>query len=136
MNIKKALKNVNKKFVYKEDGDIDVWEILDSSENKIKGDCEDYSLTFIWLAEDQNFFKFIWSILIAKYIIWYAKTPNGGGHAVTYVRENGLYVDNILKDFFTKQHYEEKGFKFVFPFISILTIFKLIFSYTVGRFFT
>jgi predicted transglutaminase-like cysteine proteinase len=134
MNIQTALKEVNEKFVYEKDGSVDVWEILDTDGAKIKGDCEDYSLTLIWLTEDQNFFKFIWSILIAKYVLWYAKTPNGGGHAITYVRKENLYVDNILKGLYTKEQYEKVGFRFYFPFISILTILKLSFSYTVGRF--
>lgn len=133
--LEKARDLINSKFVYKSDKSLDVWEVLDIDEKTIKGDCEDYSLTFIWLAEDKNFFKFIWALLIMKYIIWYVKSPRGVGHVVTYISSTKLYIDNIKKDFYTRQQYKDDGFKFMFPFISILVFIKLVISYTIGRFF-
>lgn len=133
--LEKARDLINTKFVYKSDNALDVWEVLDIDEKTISGDCEDYSLTFIWLAEDRNFFKFIWALFIMKYVIWYVKSPRGGGHVVTYISSTNLYIDNIKKDFYTRQQYRDDGFKFVFPFISVLAFVKLIISYTIGRFF-
>ena len=135
MNIKQARDNVNQKFRYQSDGKMDVWEILDTNEDIIKGDCEDYSLTLIWLAENKNIFKFIFSLLLMKYVIWYTKTPSGTGHVITYVRSEKKFIDNIKKDFYTKKQYRDGGFKFVFPFASLLILPKLIFSYTLGPFF-
>lgn len=135
MRNEKARDIVNSKFVYESDGKIDVWEVLDTDEEKIRGDCEDYSLTFIWVAEDRSILKFIFALLTAKYIIWFVKSPRDVGHVITYVRSNGMYIDNIMKDFRTKEEYKKAGFKFVFPFISVLAFIKLIFSYTIGLLF-
>jgi len=135
MDVKEARDIVNKKFVYEGDGRLDVWEVLDVDKDKIHGDCEDYSLTLIWVAENRNILKFIFALLTMKYIIWFVKTPRGVGHAITYVRKEGKYIDNIMKDFKTKDEYKKAGFKFLFPFASVLVAPKLFFSYTVGLLF-
>jgi predicted transglutaminase-like cysteine proteinase len=124
-----ALKELNLKFVYKKDGKIDVWRILDG-DGVWEGDCEDYSLTLIWLLSDRNIIKFLWGILTFKYLIWYVKSPNGVGHAI--VKINGMYYDNIQKKATSATELKTKGYKFVFPLFSILALIKLLFSYTIG----
>lgn len=126
MNIEQAKQIVNSKFSYKLDDGVDSWEVLDTSLAQIQGDCEDYALTFIWLAEDKKLIKFLWSLLIMKYVMWYVKTPNNNGHALVYIRSNRKCIDNIQKDFKTKKQYRELGYKFKFPFLSVLVFPKLL----------
>jgi len=126
MNIESAKQIVNSKFTYELDEKIDSWEVLDASLEQIRGDCEDYALTFIWLVENKSLIKFLWALLSMKYIMWYVKTPNNYGHALVYIRENRKCIDNIQKDFKTKQQYKELGYKFKFPFVSVLVLPKLL----------
>lgn len=134
MNLDQARDIINRKFRYQADGKFDQWSVLDINSTTIQGDCEDYSLTLIWLAEDKNIFKFLFAIILMKYVIWYTKTPIGEAHAIMYNRTNKMYIDNIKKDFHTKTQYKQDGFKFIFPFVSIFILVKLLLSYTIGRF--
>ena len=53
------LHELNKRFVYKSDsGRIDNWRIIKSPVGAIYGDCEDYSLTLIWLLEGKSMSRY------------------------------------------------------------------------------
>lgn len=134
MKIEDALKELNKRFSYRRDPLrwFDNWKVIyDESEPKWYGDCEDYSLTLMWMLSDRSFVKFLWNILIMKHLIWFVKTPDGDGHAV--VRIDGVYYDNIQKKESTKEVLKSKGYKFIFPMIPPIVFIRLALSYTVGR---
>jgi hypothetical protein len=132
MELKQALDLLNSKFVYKADPRkyFDSWKILYGAD-KWEGDCEDYSLTLIWLLSDKSLIKFIWNITVFKYLMWYVKTSNGVGHAV--VKIDGLYYDNIQKRCVSKQFLLEQGYNFKFPMLFPFIYIKLILSYTIGK---
>lgn len=125
MNLDQAKEIVNRKFRYQADGKFDQWSVLDINRTTIQGDCEEYALTLIWLAEDQNIFKFLLSLILMRYVIWYAKTPTGEGHAILYNRTNKMYIDNIKKDFHTKTQYKRDEFKFILPLIFPVVFIRL-----------
>lgn len=130
MTITEALKILNSKFVYKRDPRyLDVWTVM-HGDGKWEGDCEDYSITLMWLLADRNILKFLWNILVFKQLMWFVKAPSGEGHAV--VRINGMYYDNIQRKATTKEELERQGYKFVFPMIFPFVYLKLVFSYTIG----
>jgi predicted transglutaminase-like cysteine proteinase len=130
MNIKESLDIVNKKFKYKNDTKyFDNWKIIyDKNSESWEGDCEDYSLTVIWVYSNNSIFKFIYNLITFKFLLWYVKAPNGEGHIVT--RYNNLYFDNIQQKLVTKS--ELKDYKFVYPMIFPLVFTKMIISYIVG----
>lgn len=101
MDWKDAIKAVNSRFKYKRDrenyGISEVWKFLGKTG---EGDCEDYSLTVLWLAADQSivtFFKLLWS---GEYRLHYVNTSSGAGHLV--MEHKGLFVDNVVKKPVTK----------------------------------
>jgi hypothetical protein len=83
-NFEEFLKELNSKFVYKTDklkhDYPEVWEYLDLNQEKVFGDCEDYSLTI------QR--EFGGTIYFCKLSGW--------GHAVLKL-PNGKWIDNVYK---------------------------------------
>jgi predicted transglutaminase-like cysteine proteinase len=131
MQIEDALKIINSKFIYKRDKRkyFDHWKVL-YGEEKWEGDCEDYSLTLVWLISDRNVLKFLWNITFC-YILWYVISPNGEGHAI--VKIDGFYYDNIQKKATSKKELIDQGYKFKFPMIFPISHIKLLTSYTIGK---
>lgn len=132
MTIDGALKMLNARFVYKNDKYkyIDVWTVM-HGDGKWEGDCEDYSITLMWLISNSNVFKFLWNILIFKHLMWFVKAPSGEGHAI--VKIDGMYYDNIQRKATSEEDLKKKGYKFVFPMVFPFVYSKLLLSYTIGR---
>lgn len=127
MTIDEALKTLNKKFVYTADRNLlrDKWTIIkDFSKPQVYGDCEDYSLTLVWLVSDGNMKKF-WRNLRKNYSLYFVKSPGGEGHIVLYDKTTRLYVDNIQKKFVTRDVLISKGYKLIFRAPNILIRIKL-----------
>lgn len=97
-------------FKYVSDRGGDNWRILTSpsADGKYYGDCEDFSLTALYLLEG-SLFKFWKALVFRKAKICFCKV-NGGGHAV--LRYEGRYIDNIQKVWCSKKFLESKGYKF------------------------
>lgn len=120
----KNIQLVNKKFKYEKDGIIDDWSVLVLNNDNIKGDCEDYSLTLLWLESKKNLITFLFFILIHKYTIVFCKTPSGVGHAILY--HDGEYIDNIMKTPVTKSVLKEAGYSMFIPFPNFAVFLKLL----------
>ena len=132
MTIQQALDLLNSKFKYQSDRRwLDVWKVLDIDQPMVAGDCEDYSLTLMWLLSDRSMARLLLNITLFRYRMWFVKSPRGEGHAI--VKIGDLFYDNIQKKGATKQQLVEKGYKFVFPLIPPFVYLKLLISYTVGR---
>lgn len=134
MSLDEIRRELNKKFVYTSDNGMDTWSVLETNADKIYGDCEDYVLTFVWMASDDSTLKFLWNLIFMRFVMWYAISPNDSGHAVLYVRDEEKFIDNIQQNFYTKQEFKDKGYKFVFPYASILVLPKLLLSYIIRLF--
>jgi predicted transglutaminase-like cysteine proteinase len=117
MNFEDAQQQLNKRFRYRSDKTGEKWTILDmDGEGEVYGDCEDYTLSLIFMAEDQSYLKFWWSLLTLKYSMWGGKTPSGELHAFMWVRGKG-WTDNIVKDIRTRSELKAMGYKFWWPII-------------------
>lgn len=92
---------------------IEKWRIL-KSDGVIRGDCEDYSLTLIWLSEGKSMRKFWWAIWTCKYRLWHCHSPRGVDHAIMY--HDGKWIDNIQKTW-TAGKPRTKGYRLWFPMI-------------------
>lgn len=100
-----CLKEINKKFFYNLDRlpcgkKADVWRILNTNNPVAGGDCEDYSLTLLFLLKKKSYVEFFKSLLSGEaklYFCIYGNKKKRSGHAVLKYR--GEYVDNILKSF-------------------------------------
>lgn len=120
MNTKDALALLNQKFVYKADKG-ESWKIIkevsDPIIKSIYGDCEDYSLTLLWLISDKSLKKFWWNIISMKYVLWFCKYDKEF-HVV--LKHNGECVDNIQKKW-TAELPEEYTmlYPMVFPIVAL-----------------
>ncbi len=114
MNIRTTQRDLNARFLYRPDKG-ESWQIL-KGEGHIYGDCEDYSLTLIWLAERRSMWRFWWALLTFKYVLWYCRSPGGAGHVVVWVRGHG-WTDNICKHFVSRKDLRGYGYRLRFPYL-------------------
>jgi len=127
-----ALEIMNKKFVWTSDSKTksfrDHWRILDTDPDKIYGDCEDFSLTLLYLINDKNMLRFFKDLILGRAKLYYVKyKPSDNGHAVLYYR--GAYVCNIYHQWCMREEMKNHKFymSFPFPFIALkLAIAKII----------
>jgi len=107
----KFLEYLNEHFNYEYDKDIygerDCWRIMYNL--PFNGDCEDYSLTYLYEAAGRNHAKVIWYLLTGKAKMCFCRFK-GEGHAV--LRWEGKYIDNIQKKFCTKEYMEHRSYVF------------------------
>jgi predicted transglutaminase-like cysteine proteinase len=106
-----TLKELNDNWTYKYDLDQfatpEYWTIL--KESPYVGDCEDYSLTLLYNLSGKSMTKFWKELFTFKAKMHFCRI-GGEGHAV--LKYYGMYIDNIQKEWCTKQEMEAKGYVF------------------------
>lgn len=106
----KTIYDLNKVFRYRQDGKLDRWMILEPDSNGIvRGDCEDYALTALYLICNKSLFRFWLKLIFGRVKIRYGEI-NGRGHAV--LEYEGRYIDNITKRWGGVSDICKSGFKF------------------------
>jgi predicted transglutaminase-like cysteine proteinase len=85
------LRELRARFKYKADAR-DKWSLLDGE--NFAGDCEDFSLTALWLLAGRSWPRLWWMVLTFQAVFWHARLSNGGGHVMLWVRGHG-WIDNI-----------------------------------------
>lgn len=119
-----AQRNLNARYTYRAEGG-ENWRILKDM-GPIHGDCEDYSLTLIWLAEDQSMIRFWLALLTFKYVFWQCTSPGGGAHAVLWMRGIG-WTDNIQRSVIpTRREMKAKGYKLHYPILLPVVVMKFV----------
>jgi hypothetical protein len=127
MKTEDAVKYVSERFEYKTDPKfLDYWTVMKEKNEKMYGDCDDFSLTSIWKICDENLLIFILNVFILhKYRIYFSKTRTGEKHIVGYA--NGLYFDNWTRQALSKDELLSRtGHKIYFFFPSPFMVFPLI----------
>ena len=108
---KVILEHLNKNFKYVYDknayGKRDAWYVM--KQLPFEGDCEDYSLTYLYEVSGRSYIKMFWNLIFGGYKICYCQVK-GDGHAVLRYRE--LYLDNIQKKWCEKTFLEGRGYVF------------------------
>lgn len=121
----KELELLNSKFVYKADKG-ESWKILKTVTNKkarqVYGDCEDYSLTLLWLLSKKSLFKFWLNILSFRYVLWFCKYEDEF-HVI--LKHKNKYVDNIQKKWIDKL---PKQYTLLYPLIPPVVALKFLIS--------
>ena len=107
----KFLEHLNKNFKYVYDknayGKRDAWYVM--KQLPFEGDCEDYSLTYLYEVSGRSYIKMFWNLIFGGYKIKFC-TVRGEGHAVLRYKER--YLDNIQKEWCRKDYLEDKGYVF------------------------
>ena len=108
---KVILEHLNKNFKYVYDknayGKRDAWYVM--KQLPFEGDCEDYSLTYLYEVSGRSYVKMFWNLIFGGYKICYCQVK-GDGHAV--LRHHELYLDNIQKKWCEKTFLEGRGYVF------------------------
>ena len=136
MKIYDAVKYVSEKFVYLSDKKMvafDAWFVMpERPDGKLKGDCDDFALTCIWLACDRNIFKFILNVLILhKYRFYFSIAANGEKHLIGYAQNcwfDNWSLEALPEDQFFKKTKHKKLFFFPSPTVLIFMVFGLFYK--------
>ena len=127
--MKEDLKYLANNFMYKPDGKLDSWRILPM--NDLVGDCDDYAVTALYLYCGKSIIKFWFMLITFQAILWFTKSPAGGGHLVLWVRGNG-YIDNWDRRWVSRKELKVWGYRFIFPwpfpFVAMKMFFGLFFK--------
>jgi len=95
MNLDQAISTVNSQFQYTADPRsffTDYWFVMRSQNNVMRGDCDDYSITVLWLLCG-GLWQFVWNVLILhRYRLHRVQTRNGEYHVVAQVGD--VWFDN------------------------------------------
>ena len=113
MDLSSMINTFNKHFVYTKDGKLDAWISHDFdiyAPTTIKGDCDDYSFTLKSILEEHTDY----SCKVMKGLF------KGAGHMILEVDTKEyldvVYIDNIYKQFLTKEKLENLGYSnFKYP---------------------
>jgi hypothetical protein len=130
MNVKEAVDYVSSRFRYLADKKLiygDSWFVMDERDGVMRGDCDDFAITCLWLICDRNIFKFILNVLILhRYRMYFSISPNKENHIVGYAK--GLWFDNWSLSALPKEEFLKKTkHKIKLPYFSpIIVVFLLI----------
>lgn len=119
----KAQAALNRRFLYVGDAGFDRWRILNGA-GALEGDCEDYAITLIWLAEGLSLWRFWWALITFRYLIWFGRSPRGRGHVMLWVRGRG-WTDNNFRRVVAWRDFRRLGYRRYFPFIAPFVALKM-----------
>jgi hypothetical protein len=118
------LKKLLRVFVYKPDGRIDSWRIL---EGNYEGDCDDFALTLLYKLSGDSLFKFWFNLITLRATFWFCKSPSGSGHLL--LKYDGLFSDNTMDHWYS---YEDsphtKMFPLPFPIVALKMLLAKLFT--------
>ncbi len=123
MDVSSVQSDLNRRFTYRSDRG-ENWQIL-KGPGSIRGDCEDYSLTLIWLLEGRSMRRFWWALITFKYVIWHCLSPRGAGHAICWIRGAG-WTDNIQRRVVTRRDLKRAGYRLRYPYLAPLVALKFL----------
>ena len=101
-----TISDLRKKFEYTSDK-VDGWRIL-KGDGPLRGDCDDFAITALWIEADQSMVKFWWMLNTCQAAIWYTKTSRGVGHNMLWVKGKG-WIDN------NHPYWGERQYRKIFP---------------------
>lgn len=127
MTVEIVQASLNERFSYRADTG-EHWRVL-KGEGPVTGDCEDYSLTLIWLLEGRSMLRFWWALITLRYVLWHCLSPGGRGHAVVWCRGRG-WTDNIQRRMVAKL---PDGYRLRFPYLVPLVVLKFLFRPVLKR---
>jgi len=101
------VKFINDRFVYRRDKG-EKWQIMElSTDGKLYGDCEDYSLTLAFLHCGMSWRRFICALFKREFDLYYCTDKvTRGGHAV--MRDRFGWIDNNVKEYVERSEIEKR----------------------------
>ncbi len=105
------LVDFNRYFIWTPDGRIDNWKII--KDFPLRGDCEDYAATVLWIESDESILKWWWKVLTLQAIFWVVKDYNGNNHCVLWLKDKG-WIDSQNK-FWHKNTFPDRKYPVIAP---------------------
>lgn len=103
---------------YRYESDLtDRWTLLDG-DGIVRGDCEDFTYTVLWLIADKSWMNFWWLLFSCQAMFWRTNIPKTGQpHAMLWVRGYG-WIDCNFPAWSPAPIYP-KVFPIIAPFIAL-----------------
>ena len=73
-----TIKELNLRFKYKQDKNLDSWRILGNG--SWEGDCDDYAITAAYILSGNSKVKLFKNIFTKKIKLWFCRLPSGENH--------------------------------------------------------
>lgn len=88
-----TIEDLRRRFLYTKDG-IDSWRILKNPTGPLQGDCDDFAVTALWIAEGKSMLRFWWALWTGRATIWRVQgRTTQPSHAVLEHKVYG-WIDN------------------------------------------
>lgn len=113
------LTDLRNRFVWTKDK-LEGWRVLSSLTGPLKGDCDDFAMTALWIMAGKSWLRVWWLILTCQAAVWYCHSERGNGHAVLWLRGHG-WIDNIYPHWATTTRHTRR-----FPWPAPIVVVKLL----------
>jgi len=111
------LDDLNSRFVWTQDSKIwDSWRCLSNTTGPLIGDCDDYSVTALYLAANKSWIKFWWWVITFQACFWFTRTKNGTPHMMVWKYGLG-WIDNTNPKW--GERILNKRFPALFPLVAV-----------------
>lgn len=87
------IEDLTTRFVWTSDGKFDSYSILSDPQGALYGDCDDFAVTALWIAEGRSMLRFWLALITFRAVIWHVKGEGFASHIVLWHRKHG-WIDN------------------------------------------
>ena len=102
-----TLSEFRRRYVYKADKS-DKWTILDAAEGPLRGDCEDFALTVLWILAGCDRAEMARMVKRGDAYLWFTHTERGIGHMMLWANGWGWIDCNHPKWSLTPHYRQEE----------------------------
>lgn len=96
------LDDLRARFCYRSE-ESDHWTLLASERGYLRGDCDDFALTALWVLCGRSWLQVIWQVLTFNMLLWNVRTRAGVPHMALWVRGRG-WICNMYPTWGASQH--------------------------------
>lgn len=117
-----SLDDLRARYVYTRDKK-DHWSLLNNPEGPLRGDCEDWAYTVLWICAGGSWLRFWWLVLTCQAMPWWCKFHgNGEPHVMLWVKGRG-WTDSYYREWSdTPQH--PKKIPYIAPILALTLLLK------------
>ena len=88
------IEDLNRRFRWVPD-QLDSYRVMRNPTGPLRGDCDDYAATALWLHAGRSMVRFWWLVFTFRAVFWLCRADlNGERHVVLWVKGLG-WIDNI-----------------------------------------
>lgn len=115
-----TLADLHARFVWTRDKR-DRWTLLDAPKGPLRGDCEDFAYTTLWLLSGKSWARFWWLVCTFQAVFWFTRVHGKGEkHVMLWVRGKG-FTGSLHPEWSAKPHHPR-----MVPYIAPILAFVLL----------